>query len=180
MGTLNPRLIDTTCAAVNQIECDSESPIESDTGPGCSSVQNGMPLPVVQLNPELSDALYIPTCNMAVTTCTLVAVGGFDETFPSAAFEDVEFCVRARKLGSKVWVASRDACSGLHHAYAVSWAGFSSQFHRYGRAHPLMLAKHPEYEDWYAASTELTSRQTPTDSLGVPNGKTDRSGGHDA
>lgn len=44
--------------------------------------------------------LYGCTCNLSITAAAVPL--DFDEAFRAAAFEDVEFCVRARKLGTSI------------------------------------------------------------------------------
>lgn len=49
-----------------------------------------------------SGGVYL-TCNMAYRQRVLFEVGGFDETFPFPAYEDVELAARAVKLGKILW-----------------------------------------------------------------------------
>lgn len=49
-----------------------------------------------------SGGVYL-TCNMAYRRNVLFDVGGFDETFPFPAYEDVELAARAIKLGKILW-----------------------------------------------------------------------------
>lgn len=43
------------------------------------------------------------TCNCAYRRAALVQAGGFDETFPYAAYEDVELAARVQPFGEIVW-----------------------------------------------------------------------------
>lgn len=43
------------------------------------------------------------TCNIAYRRDVLVAIGGFDETFPYPAYEDTELAARAQEHGPIVW-----------------------------------------------------------------------------
>lgn len=104
---------------------------------------------------NLQKALYVPTCNMSVHVDALRLLEGFNESFPRAAFEDVEMCVRARKEKVPVLVAPFSRCPPMHHAFDATVPGFCSQFLRYGASHPQMLEIHPEYDDWYASSEEI-------------------------
>lgn len=104
---------------------------------------------------KVREALYLPTCNMCAHVQALQQAGGFDEGFPSAAFEDVEVCVRGRKQGVRVLLALGGSCPPMRHHFDTSLVGFSKQFVRYGSSHPLMREKHPEYDDWYASSEEV-------------------------
>ena len=49
-----------------------------------------------------SGGVYL-TCNMAYRRNVLVDVGGFDETFPYPAYEDVEMAARAIQRGKILW-----------------------------------------------------------------------------
>lgn len=49
-----------------------------------------------------SGGVYL-TCNMAYRRNVLFEVGGFDETFPYPAYEDVELAARATRLGKILW-----------------------------------------------------------------------------
>lgn len=98
--------------------------------------------------------LYAPTCNLSVSSACWAS---FDETFKSAAFEDVEFCIRMRKQGWKTWLV---ATAVVYHEYETSLFGLWKQFYRYGKAEPKMIQKHREYPDWLAsASTDYERRQ---------------------
>jgi glycosyltransferase involved in cell wall biosynthesis len=49
-----------------------------------------------------SGGVYL-TCNCAYRRAALIEVGGFDETFPYAAYEDTELAARAQEIGRIVW-----------------------------------------------------------------------------
>ncbi|MGE0132671.1 MAG: glycosyltransferase family 2 protein [Blastocatellales bacterium] len=49
-----------------------------------------------------SGGVYL-TCNCAYRREALIEVGGFDETFPYAAYEDTELAARAQQIGRIVW-----------------------------------------------------------------------------
>lgn len=49
-----------------------------------------------------SGGVYL-TCNCAYRRDVLLQIGGFDETFPYAAYEDTELAARARQIGRIVW-----------------------------------------------------------------------------
>lgn len=95
--------------------------------------------------------LYGPSCNMSVDT-KLLGFHGFDEHFPGAAFEDVEFCVRMTKTGIPTRYAETAV---VLHDYSESLIGFANQFFRYGSAHPLMLRAHPEYNRLFDSTVEI-------------------------
>ena len=77
----------------------------------------------------------------------------FDERFPNASFEDVELCVRLIKNNIKPKYLENAI---LFHDYDNTISGFYNQFYKYGRSHPLMLKIHPEYNQWYSGSKEIS------------------------
>ncbi|KAK9832721.1 hypothetical protein WJX81_003688 [Elliptochloris bilobata] len=104
---------------------------------------------------QLADGslLYGCTCNMSLSTVALKGLV-FDASFPNAAFEDVEFCVRARKNNVPLTY-----CAGavIQHAFAPGAVGLYNQFFRYGMFERHMCAKHPEYLSWLSVSAEISS-----------------------
>jgi len=98
------------------------------------------------LLPAREGLLYATTCNLAVRAAALSEVR-FDERFPVAAGEDVDFSVRLRRHGL-IGLATRAV---VHHdfAYPGLWSGlpaFREMFRRYGEADPLLWQKHPDLE----------------------------------
>ena len=76
---------------------------------------------------EDGSLLYGCTCNLSVNVAA--ADIAFDASFPAAAFEDVEFCVRARKRGISLTYAGDAVVS---HDYTGGLWGLFRQFQRYG------------------------------------------------
>ncbi|RHZ81999.1 hypothetical protein Glove_115g11 [Diversispora epigaea] len=117
---------------------------------------NGLYLPSDQ------SLLYGTTCNLCVPTLLLKAIT-FDGDFRRASFEDVEFCIRARKLfNAKTLFVDK---MRIHHDFAYifttdkkwwkslnafkdNYIRFGRLFQKYGEWEPLMLAKHYEYNSW--------------------------------
>jgi len=95
--------------------------------------------------------LYGATCNMSCHK-SILSHHLFDERFPAAAFEDVEFCVRLIKHGV---TPLYDEHALVRHDFETTVGAFAKQFFRYGTAHPLMHILHPEYSKWYAMSTDI-------------------------
>lgn len=96
------------------------------------------------LLPERKELVYAATCNMAVRAGALAQVR-FDERFPAAAGEDVDFCLRLRAHGP-IGLATR-AVVRHDFGYPGTWRGleaFRRMFRRYGEADPLIWDKHPE------------------------------------
>ena len=71
--------------------------------------------------------LYGCTCNLSLSLAVVDAT--FDASFPAAAFEDVEFCVRARKRG--ISLVYTPTAVMMHHYDRGMW-GLFCQFRRYG------------------------------------------------
>ena len=113
-----------------------------------------------QDNDDVCDeALYGPTCNLSISSQVAAAIK-FDTTFPTSAFEDCDFCVRARDAGFKVHMSNQPV---IYHHYTPSVSGLVRTFHKYGRSLPLMMAKHAHYGAMLAGSAP-TSAVPPTDS----------------
>ena len=89
---------------------------------------------------DAGSLLYGPSCNMSVAA-SVMSKHRFDERFPGASFEDVEFCVRAIKNGIHPRYAE-DAL--VMHDYESSLGAFAKQFYRYGTSYPLMSSIHAE------------------------------------
>lgn len=73
---------------------------------------------------------FHPSNNIAMARTTFLALGGFDETFPLAAGEDRDLCLRWRAAGLPLGYAP-DAV--VHHRHAMTAPGFLRQQYRYGR-----------------------------------------------
>lgn len=105
-----------------------------------------------------SRLLYGPSCNLAVTA-ELAGCIQFDETFPEAAAEDIEFCFRANEAG---WTIDHASSAVVSHDYGYDDAGvtgaftrFWQQFRRYARGERLLLEKHPTYFAAFKGSSEV-------------------------
>jgi GT2 family glycosyltransferase len=104
--------------------------------------------------------LYGPTCNLAISRLLAEAVR-FDESFKTAACEDIDFCFRALNDGFRV----------LHHGEMIvrhdyqyrrwSWFNnmmlFSRQFGKYAKAEARLLAKCPNYCAYFGDTLEISS-----------------------
>lgn len=102
--------------------------------------------------------LYGPTCNMAGCRAVFEALR-FDEAFPSAAAEDIEFCYRANRLGYRI---AHCANAVVEHDFGYdqlpphrAWARFYRQFRRYADGEPLLLERHPDYLAAFTGSVEI-------------------------
>ena len=96
--------------------------------------------------------LYGPSCNMSISG-EILKNFRFNESFPNASFEDVEFCVRLIKNDIVPQYIDEAV---IFHDYDNTIMGFYKQFKRYGKSHPLMLRIHPEYHSLYSVSEEIS------------------------
>lgn len=107
---------------------------------------------------ESDGLLYGPTCNLAL--CADLAAGlRFDEGFPLAAGEDIEFCCRAIKAG---WRIRHSEHAIVRHDYGYDqlgvvgrWKRFWRQFRKYGQGERVLLEKQPDYPCLFAGSREI-------------------------
>lgn len=102
------------------------------------------------------------TSNVSISRGLWDSVGGFDITFPSAAWEDIEFAYRARTRGLRIVYES--SARGLH-LHPTSVRSVLRRQQAVGQAAAILLSKHPELasivcgeikrrEDW-----AITNRQ---------------------
>lgn len=96
--------------------------------------------------------LYGCTCNLSIDLKRNQMI--FDDSFPQAAFEDVEFCVRASKSGVHLCY---DADAVVRHHYDTTAVGLFRQFARYGQFETTMCRLHPDYLTLLYASNEISS-----------------------
>ena len=105
-------------------------------------------LPNMSISP--GEMLYGCTCNMSVSTRHIRHM--FDPAFPSAAYEDVDFCLRNRLAGTAL---SYDPRAVVKHSFKPGLTGIYAQFQRYGAQEHLLLAKHNDYLHWLELSDEV-------------------------
>ena len=101
---------------------------------------------------ETNGLLYGTTCNMSVHRALDLL---FDPTFPHASYEDVEFCLRARKRNVGVHYLPTAV---VRHHFDTSLQGFYRQYRRYGASEPLLNRIHPEFLSWRSVSEAISSR----------------------
>jgi glycosyltransferase involved in cell wall biosynthesis len=76
------------------------------------------------------NALLLPTNNVAYRRSVFESLGGFDETFPLAAAEDIEFGYRLAGHGFR---QVYDSAINVWHDHRSTYAGYLGQQFRYGR-----------------------------------------------
>lgn len=103
--------------------------------------------------------LYAPSCNISIRISQklISQVGGFDESFPKAAFEDVDYCMRAGQCG---FITQCVQNAKIWHKYGTSISQLFRMFQRYGASEWAVLERHPYYFEMYGNSYHIPS-QTP-------------------
>lgn len=105
--------------------------------------------------------LYGVTANLAVIAGVAMACE-FDEGFKTAAGEDIEFCVRAQKLGYSISFAKTAI---VQHDYGYQrwfWRNlrqFASQFIRYARSEKRLLSLQPDYFSLFEMTREISNER---------------------
>ena len=101
----------------------------------------------------LSDGsvLYGCTCNLSISVAGVDLM--FDSSYPAASFEDVEFCIRAKKNRIRM---TYHPFAVVHHHFEPGWYSLFSQFQRYGRFERQTALKHREYLPWLWSSHEIS------------------------
>lgn len=109
---------------------------------------------------------YLWSCNLAIRKACFVALNGFDESFPHAAMEDVDFRARLRKAGFSV--AFVPAATVVHPWRILQTASL----HRRWQAHFVYWSRHPDlrppsqrayfFEMGFRSIVRLMRRDLPT------------------
>lgn len=101
--------------------------------------------------------LYGTTANLAITkeVATLI---NFNENFPNAAGEDIEFCFKANKKGFSIKHIPEMV---VYHNYGYNGRLFSDikqfrqQFKKYGKGETILLKEIPNYYAYFDRTTEI-------------------------
>lgn len=152
--------------AVNRKEI--VSPKFISTGNTCFDVYHDLDgtLNGVYLSNEPSKGLmYATTCLLSVPNNILKEGLRFDESFPIAAGEDVDFSLKAREAGYKITASDE---SVVLHNYGYerqesSLLKFSARYTRYGQGNQIVLGKYPDFYEslmptLYRPSTTLVKK----------------------
>lgn len=100
---------------------------------------------------EDGSVLYGCTCNLSISVAGVDLL--FDSSFPAASFEDVEFCIRAKK--NRIRMTYYPPAVVRHH-FDPGWTSLFSQFQRYGRFERQTALMHKEYLPWLWSSHEIS------------------------
>jgi GT2 family glycosyltransferase len=103
---------------------------------------------------DFPDAQNVPfahfySCNLSLPRSALLQLGGFDERFPSAAFEDTDLGYRWAGSGRRLVFCPE---AGVTHDPSLTCHGFAGKRFAAGQALCLLLAKHPELEETFVPS----------------------------
>jgi hypothetical protein len=89
--------------------------------------------------------VYAPTCTFGLNLPKLYQKDPnlkFDPSFPSAAFEDIDFSIKLQKANIPI---DFQPLAVMQHDYNTNWLGFARQFLKYGQSEGLFLERHPDY-----------------------------------
>jgi FkbM family methyltransferase len=100
------------------------------------------PSPQFDRLPDIGGAPYVISANLGCHRSLFELLSGFDETFPGAAGEDVDFCYRARTASGVTPVLWPGAV--IHYRYRDGRASAFRQSAAYGRASRILYERHPE------------------------------------
>ncbi len=108
--------------------------------------------------------LYGPTCNLVVSR-HLAEQFRFDESFPNAACEDIDFCFRLLQQGFRVihrqsLVVKHDY-QYQHGDWVSNAIRFVRQFRKYAQAESLLVAKFPNYYPYFGQTQEIGRYKHP-------------------
>ena len=114
---------------------------------------------VYESQSNLSSLVYGTTCVMICPSNILREGLRFDENFPLAAGEDIDFCIRAKNKGHKILPADHVI---VQHNYGYnhndeSLMKFISRFVRYGEGNSIIRERDPDY---FNSLTNATPRPT--------------------
>jgi glycosyltransferase involved in cell wall biosynthesis len=131
---------------------------------------------------------FFYTSNVSLPRELFLSLGGFDETFPHAAWEDVELAYRATRRTPPLRLVYR-AAARTRHDHEITLASFRQRQRRAGAAAAVFVARHPELSQWLGAgrareapvrrpaeawSCELLVRLLDPVRIGLPAGVYDR------
>jgi len=94
--------------------------------------QGNLNPPMLNGNPQ-----GVVTANVIVHGRAVRETGGFDERFPSAGGEDIDFGLRLTQFGQVIWAGD---CA-VSHAFANDLKDFDRRFFRYGRGLAILAEK---------------------------------------
>lgn len=106
-------------------------------------------LPMRRLDERYAEVEVLTACNLMVPTIDFWRIGGFDESFPAAGYEDQEFSLRARALGYRLIYDPTVTC--WHNDRRLTRDAFLERQRRGAMTAALMWVKHPSYFEGHRA-----------------------------
>jgi len=113
---------------------------------------------------ESNQLLYGPTCNLAITRDVAEHLR-FDQTFPFAAGEDIDFCLRAIQSGFSIRLCANAI---VKHDYGYTRRNvrgniqsFMRQFERYAEGENILLTRNPEYYSYLELTEGINNGLMP-------------------
>ena len=104
--------------------------------------------------------LYGTTANLAITSAVANQIR-FNEAFPNAAGEDIEFCYKANKTGFEIHF-NREMEVFHNYGYTrnllKSFRVFRRQFKKYGEGEKVLLGEVPEYYVYFDKTVEISTQ----------------------
>ena len=88
---------------------------------------------------------FFYTSNISLPRAAFDEAGGFDTTFPDAAWEDIELSYRLSRAG---YVIVYEPRAVVRHHHDITFASFRRRQERSGRAAAIFYGKHPELGDF--------------------------------
>jgi GT2 family glycosyltransferase len=111
--------------------------------------------------------LYGPTCNLAIARQVAESIQ-FDESFPNAACEDIDFCFQMLNAGFRsVYRPSMAIAHDYQFQPRKFWLNlylFAKQFRKYAASESILLAKIPDYYAYFGQTEEITCDRDATKS----------------
>jgi glycosyltransferase involved in cell wall biosynthesis len=90
---------------------------------------------------------FFYTSNVSVPRGSFLVLGGFDEEFPYAAWEDVEFAYRASRATPALRMVYRPSARTRHY-HPTTLPSFRRRQRKAGEAAATFARKHPELSHW--------------------------------
>jgi glycosyltransferase involved in cell wall biosynthesis len=106
-------------------------------------------------DPEDVPFNFFYTSNVSVPRDAFLALGGFDVSFPSAAWEDVELAYRASRAKDPLLLVYRPAAR-TRHEHPTTLESVLRRQRASGRAAALFARKHPELSAWLGVDETST------------------------
>ena len=100
---------------------------------------------------------FFYTSNVSLPRGTFLALGGFDEEFPFAAWEDVELAYRASRATPALRMVYRPSARTRHN-HPTTLSSFRRRQRKAGAAAATFARKHPELSHWLGLEEAAETR----------------------